>query len=273
MKSAPLLLFLLFGAAALVRAAENLETEAATFFRDLKQASPALYERLQKEEDLFPKMMQQVVPGLIPATGEPTTPTKGKAPLYPARLVSKNMIFYARVDRIDEEAVQKLLEEMRTTARLANRPCGAILDLRGAAEGDFPSVRRFLALFIPQEEKKPHFFQKIPLVVLCGSKTGGPAELLTILLERSPKGISMGEAGSGNFFPRKEAVLNGRKWLVPEIPDFAPDIPFGAHTPMIECKAYPQISFQQIGKVPIESDSAIRRAIDLLRSLHAIRRK
>mgnify|MGYP003556993955 CR=1 FL=1 len=32
-----------------------------------------------------------------------------------------------------------------------------------------------------------------------------------------------------------------------------------------------QFAFDQIGKVPIESDPAIRRAIDLLRSLHAIR--
>ena len=253
-------------------ASESPEQQAEQFFRALKTASPSLYQHLQEKKDLFPEIMQHAVPGMIPAE-EAKVPEKGSTRLYPAKLISQNMIFYARIDRIDEEALQKLMEEMRITARLANRPVGAILDLRSADCGDFESVARFVALFTPKPEKKMHFFQKIPLAVLCGRKTSGPAELLTILLERSRLGISIGEPGAGNVFPRKEMELNDRKWLVPEIPDFAKDVLFGTHTPVISCTAYPQIPFDQIGKVPMENDPAIRRATDLLRSLHAIRGK
>ena len=253
-------------------AAESPEQQAEQFFRDLKTASPSLYQRLQEQQDLFPGIMQHVVPGMIPAT-EKMLPDKKKTRIYPAKLISQNTIFYARIDRIDEEALQKLMEEMRTTARLANRPVGAILDLRSAENGDFESVARFVALFTPKADKPKHFFQKIPLAILCGKKTNGPAELLTILLERSQLGISIGEKSAGNVFPRKETELNGKKWLVPEIPDFAKDVPFGAHSPVITCAAYPQIPFDQIGKISIESDQAIQRATDLLRSLHAIRGK
>lgn len=256
-----------------LRANEELAEKAETFFRDLKKASPALYEQLQQEKDLFQRIAQHLVPDMIPADRAPQKQPQKKAPLYPAKLVAKNTIFYARVDRIDEESLQNLIKEMRITARIANRPIGAVLDLRSAASGDFPSVARFVALFTQKPDKKPHFFQKIPVAVICGAKTNGPAELLTILLERSKLGISLGEKGAGSVFPRKEVELAGQTWLVPEIPDFAKDISPGAHTPMIECAAYPQISFEQIGKLPIESDHAIRRAADLLHSLHAIRGK
>lgn len=272
MKRFSFALLLLFFSAA-VCAADDLETQSAKFFRDLKTVSPSLYERLKQDPSLWEKMISAAVPGMVPASEQTISVQKEKAPLYPARLIAQNTIFYARIDRIDEEALQKLIEEMRTTARIANRPVGAILDLRSADDGDFTSVARFVALFTPQPEKKMHFFQKIPLAVLCGKKTGGPAELLTNLLERSRLGISLGEPGAGKIFPQKEAVINGRKWLVPELPDFAKDVPFGKHTPMINCSAYPQITFDQIGKTPTESDPAIRRATDLLRSLHAIRRK
>lgn len=270
MKRLPLAIFLLILSAA-VCSAEDLETQAGHFFRDLKTASPVLYERLKQDPALWEKMISAAIPGMIPAEKTPASTPAEKAPLYPARLIAQNTVFYARVDRIDEESLQKLMEEMRTTARIANRPFGAILDLRSADDGNTESVDRFVALFTPKPEKKMHFFQKIPLAVLCGKKTNGPAELLTILLERSRLGISIGEPGAGNVLPRKEAIINGRKWLIPELPHFAKDVPFGKHTPMIHCAAYPQIPFDQIGKVPIESDPAIRRAIDLLRSLHAIR--
>lgn len=273
MKYACCLTLLLLGLTAKLAAEDDLAVKAGAFFQDLKQASPSLYQRLQQNENLMPELLQQMVPGMIPAETRQVTTQHKKAPLYPARLVAKNTVFYARVDRIDEEALQKLLEEMRTTARIANRPVGAILDLRSASQGDFPSVARFVTLFTHNKTGKKHFFQKIPLVILCGSKTNGPAELLTILLERSDLGISMGEAGPGNIFPRKAATLNGKQWLVPEIPDFAKDVPMTAHKPVIECKAYPQIPFEQIGKTSIENDSAVRRAIDLLRSLSAIRNK
>ena len=267
----PALFLLSFSAA--VCAENELETQASNFFRDLKAASPNLSERLKQDPVLWDKMISAAIPGMIPAEKQKPTAPKEKAPLYPARLIAQNTIFYARLDRIDEQSLQKLMAEMRITARIANRPVGAILDLRSADNGDFDSVARFVALFTPQPEKKMHFFQKIPLAVLCGKKTNGPAELLTILLERSRLGISLGETGAGNSLPRKETVINGRKWLVPELPDFAKDVPLGKHTPMIECTAYPQIPFEQIGKMPTENDPAIRRATDLLRSLHAIRRK
>lgn len=254
-----------------VCAADDLETQSAKFFRDLKTVSPSLYERLKQDPGLWEKMISAAVPDMVPAEKTPTSTPAEKAHLYPARLIAQNTVFYARIDRIDEEALQKLIEEMRTTARIANRPIGAILDLRSADDGDFASVARFVALFTPKTEEKMHFFQKIPLAVLCGKKTNGPAELLTILLERSRLGISLGEPRAGKIFPLKEAIINGRKWLVPELPHFAKDVPFGKHTPMIHCAAYPQIPFDQIGKIPIESDPAIRRATDLLRSLHAIR--
>ena len=253
-------------------AAESPEQQAEQFFRALKQASPSLYQLLQEKENLFPGIMQHAIPGMIPADKKKEPEKKNLRP-YPAKLIAQNTIFYARIDRINEEALQKLMEDMRTAARIANRPVGAILDLRSADCGDFESVARFVSLFTPKPGKKMHFFQKIPLAVLCGKKTEGPAELLTILLERSRLGISIGEPGAGNVFPRKEMEFNGRKWLVPEIPDFAKDVPFGAHTPVINCPAYPQIPFDQIGKVPIENDPTIRRATDLLRSLHAIRGK
>ncbi len=209
------------------------EQQAEQFFRELKLASPSLYQRLQEKKDLFPGILQHTIPGMIPADEKQNPEPDKKASLYPAKLIAQNTIFYARIDRIDEESLQKLMAEMRTAARIANRPIGTILDLRSADSGDFSSVARFVALFTPKPEKKMHFFQQIPLAVICGKKTEGPAELLTILLERSRLGISIGEKGAGNVFPRKETELNGGKWLVPEIPDFAKDVPFGPHTPVI----------------------------------------
>lgn len=254
--------------------ARDLPAEAAQFFKDLQERAPELYQRLEQHPDLFPDMLRTVMPGIEPAPPETASaPAAAKAPLYPARLIRGNTIFYARIDRIDEASYRKLLEEMQTTARLAVRPVGAILDLRSADSGDFDAVKRFLAIFTISIGKKPHFFQKIPLAVLCGGKTCGPAELLTVLLERSRLGISLGGAGKGNIFPRKKIFLNGREYLVPQIPDFAKDIQPGAHKPMIMCPAYPQIPFADIGKLPADSDPLIRRASDLLLSLHAIQGK
>ncbi|MBO5959559.1 MAG: hypothetical protein J6Q65_05505, partial [Lentisphaeria bacterium] len=111
--------------------ADEPAVDAARFLNDLKNSSPVLYERLAAEKDLLPRMMQSIVPGLAAAPETPS-PQPEKQRLYPARLLYGNTIFYTRLDRIDEESLQNLMEEMRTTARLASRPVGAILDLRSA---------------------------------------------------------------------------------------------------------------------------------------------
>lgn len=126
----PALFLLSFSAA--VCAENELEIQASNFFRDLKAASPNLSARLKQDPVLWDKMISAAIPGMIPAEKQKPTAPKEKAPLYPARLIAQNTIFYARLDRIDEQSLQKLMAEMRITARIANRPVGAILDLRSA---------------------------------------------------------------------------------------------------------------------------------------------
>lgn len=284
----------------------DFEQDLLLLLDRLKMEAPAVYRRIDRRPrtDSLERVMAALDSGVRPfrnsGAGFPPEPRE-KPRVYPARIIVSNTVFYARVDHLDETALRSLAGHILSTERLRRRPSGAILDLRNAQDGDYSAVSGFLALFqqkryrrqirLPesfpaffrellrisggtlQKKTSARFFHSLPLVVLCGSKTSGPPELLAALLEQSGHAVTMGEKTAGHVFPLKTMECGGRKWLIPRIDDPAwISVSPEAHEPPVRFDPYPQFPFEKMGKIDLyENDEAIRRAVDLIHSLHAVR--
>lgn len=256
----------------------DLAADAERMLRMVEKESPVLYREIDRADRVktLQKMMDSFGVGVEAVSEKEHTDKPGRNQLRPpmtAKLIFSNTIFYARLDRLEADSLRQLSEDMTASARLANKPFGAILDLREAnGFSDYQFVNAFLALFHgPKDGREQPYFHTVPVVVLCCAHTSGPPELLALLLEHTKHGITMGQAGAGNIFPKKTVTCAGKKWRVPQIDDPAWNFPPEAHKPLIVFDPHPRIPYEKIGTTDLSrADDAIRRAGDLLRSLRAV---
>lgn len=279
--------------------------------QSLKKEAPGIYQKIDRRprKALLEQVMTVLDSGVkaLPENAPgPQSAAPEKTRVYPAKIIVSNTVFYARVDRLDETSLRVLTKHVLSAERLRRKPLGTILDLRSASGGDHAAVPGFLALFRPQktrrapaQEQEKDFlrtllrnflpvprhvsaqknagirpFPAAPLIVLCGAKTSGPAELLASLLARSGRHcVTMGGKTAGRVFPLKSFRCAGREWLVPQIdrPEWALISP-SPYEPAVRFDPYPQFPFEKMGKIDLyENDEAIRRAVDLIRGLYAVR--
>lgn len=265
-----------------VASSERQETDCFSaewdsFMLMLQKESPGLQQKIREipSRKKMECLLKVLNTGIRPASDvrrKPLTET-AKREVYPAKLIHSNSIFYARLDALDPAVLKQLQDDVTLSSRLANKPVGTILDLRNATSGDYSLVDDFLTLFI-QKQQKTEYFQTIPVVVLCDTRTAGAPQLFAALTGQSKRGITMGRPCEHGPFPEKTVFFNGKKWLIPIIGkkdwmSIAP-VPF---VPAIQTPPCQQIEFKKIGKVDLmREDPEIRRACDLIQSLNAIRK-
>ncbi len=246
---------------------KDLAEDTAELFRLLRQESPALYQHLEKKPrtEVLQKIAAALDCGIRPvsaaaAPGKTVPGKSGKCRLYPARLIDGNQILYLRLDALTPETLAQMKKDITQADHLANPYHGLILDLRSAAGNlaDAACVKDFLAML-----RKG----KTAAAILRSENTAGAPELFTAAAKEQHLAVTMGTAGTGELYPVKQ--VNG--WQIPVVPENLPFVSPESRQPMIPFPAMPQISYDMIGKRPAVSDPAIRRASDLLKSLHAIR--
>ncbi len=258
----------------------SFATDVSKTFEMLKTESPVLYQRLEKmpREKLIRTILTALESGVELKSQQNTADPrlkrayrkKDNAKFHPARLIDSNSMFYVRIDRIDQDTLNRLAEDVKTAGNIPNKPQGVIIDLRSAKGGDYALCMKYLPFFRTDQKEKTHF-QKIPMVILTGFKTNGAPELLAALLGKDKSAMLLGTPGAGKLFPTKEVVFNGKKWLVPQL-DAQWDLSTKSGAVDVEFNPYPQIDYDQIGKKDIRTtDDAIRRACDLLKTITVLK--
>ncbi len=257
----------------------GLERECPAFFKRLKQEDKArlvsgLLSGMRSGVELLGPAGSEP-----PAAKEPEAPKAQPPACQTGVLIASNKVFYLRVSSLDHASVAKLKEECEAVSRLANKPVGIALDLRDCSGFDFKDALDELALFQPsdpaaQSSKAPTVFE-LPLAVLVGFKTSGSAEVLAALVERGRQGITVGGPTAGKPFPRKAVNCGPYLLSVPQVPDALFFLEPGPLAPAIEVSPYPQIPYEKLvsSLKSEDSDKCLSRAVDLLVSLDAIKRK
>ncbi len=249
---------------------KDLAEDTAELFRLLRQEAPALYQNLEKKPrtEILQRLAAALDCGIRPVSsisasavqsGIKATEKPRELRLYPARLIDGNQILYLRLDALTPESLEQMKADIAQADRLANPYHGLILDLRSAAGdlADAACMKDFLAMLRKGKTA----------AILRSENTSGAPELFAAVAKEQHLAVTMGTAGTGELYPVKQ--VNG--WLIPVVPENLPFVSPDSRQPMIPFHAMPQIPYDMIGKRPAVSDPAIRRASDLLKSLHAIR--
>ena len=206
---------------------------------------------------------------------------KDSAPC-PAIIISSQKILYARIDEFNPANFAKFMDDCESTARLANRPVGLIIDIRDCKGYDYESCIRSLALFCPPEKvprtediEIPKRTLNIPVIMLVGNKTRGTAEIFARLMLENGQCLVLGSGTAGYpFFKKKTVLKSGSCLLIPSVPKFLSHIPAAQVVPTVNIAAYPQIAYEKLSATAgsEDSDKCLQRAIDLLISLDALHR-
>ncbi len=255
-----------------VSAAASLADDTASLIRMIEKESPLLYRQLEQmpRKEILQMILSSLNCGVEPAETQNHHPQhyQGIKKIYPGKLIDGNLILYLRIDTLNKQSLIQLKSDLEQVNRLKQQCHGVILDLRNAAT--HPQGVSIIPEFL--NVMKTMTPGKSPAAVLCGKNTAGLPELFAALLEKLRLGITMGSAGSGDLYRQKSAECAGTLWMIPEIPEDLPFVAPGKHQPMVALPDSPQIPFDEIGKKrKAVDDPAVRRAADLLKSLHAIR--
>ncbi|MFA6567184.1 MAG: S41 family peptidase [Victivallales bacterium] len=204
---------------------------------------------------------------------------KDSAPC-PAIIISSQKVLYTRIDEFNPATFAKFKDDCGSSARLANRPVGLIIDIRDCQGYDYESCIRTLALFCPPEKvpraeniEIPKRTLNIPVIMLVGNKTKGAAEIFARLMLENGQCLISGSGTAGYpFFKKKTVLKSGSCLLIPSVPKFLSKIPASQVVPTINIAAYPQLAYEKLSGAAgsEESDKCLQRAIDLLISLDAI---
>lgn len=204
---------------------------------------------------------------------------KDSAPC-PSIIISSQKVLYTRIDEFNPATFAKLKDDCESTARLANRPVGLIIDIRDCNGYDYENCIKALALFCPPEKltrpenvEIPGRTLNIPVIMLVGNKTRGAAEIFARLMQENGQCLISGSNTAGYpFFKKKTVLKSGSCLLIPSVPKFLSHIPATQVVPTVNIAAYPQIAYEKLSGIAgsEESDKCLQRAIDLLISLDAI---
>lgn len=206
--------------------------------------------------------------------------THKESPPCPAIIIASQKVLYTRIDEFNPANFAKFLDDCESTARLANKPIGLIIDIRDCQGYDYENCIKTLSLFcapekIPKIEniEIPKRTLNIPVMVLVGTKTKGTAEIFAKLMLENGQCLISGSSTAGcPFFKKKIFLKSGNCLLIPSVPKFLSHIPAAQVIPTINVAAYPQISYEKLSGTAgsEESDRCLQRAIDLLISLDAL---
>lgn len=204
---------------------------------------------------------------------------KDSAPC-PAIIIASKKVLYARIDEFNPANFAKFKDDCESTASLANRPVGLIIDVRDCQGYDYESCIRTLALFCPPEKvpkienvEMPGRTLTVPVIILVGNKTRGASEIFARLMLDNGQCLVSGTGTAGCPFLKKKTVLkSGNCLLIPSVPEFLSNIPVTQVAPTISIAAYPQIAYEKLSGAAgsEESDKCLQRATDLLISLDAL---
>ena len=198
----------------------------------------------------------------------------------PAIIIASQKVLYARIDTFNPANFAKFKDDCESTARLANKPIGLIIDIRDCQGYDYESGIKSLALFCPSEKvpktediEIPKRTLTIPVIMLVGSKTKGVSEIFAKLMLENGQCLISGSATAGYPFYKKKIMLkSGNCLLIPSVPKALSHIPASQVVPTINVAAYPQVGYEKLSATAgsEESDKCLQRAIDLLISLDAL---
>jgi len=193
--------------------------------------------------------------------------------------IASNRVLYVRIDSFDEASVKTLAEDLTSAFRQLRKPVGVILDLRSASGGDVPSAVAAVGLFV-SSGKLPkcgiRYWAKassVPVVILIGRGTSGPAEVFASLAMAHGNVVTLGQPSLGRPFPRKEVGLsNGGTLSVPLIPKGLEEVPRSPVPSSIQCAAAPVVGYEELRgkKGTYKKDACLKRAVDLVICLEAI---
>lgn len=198
----------------------------------------------------------------------------------PAIIIASQKVLYARIDEFNPANFAKFKDDCESTAKLANKPVGLIIDIRDCQGYDYESCIRSLSLFCPPEKvprtediEIPKRTLSIPVIMLVGNKTKGAAEIFAKLMLENGQCLVLGAATAGNpFFKEKIVLKSGNCLLIPSVPKFLSHIPAAQVVPTINIAPYPQVDYEKLSAATgsEDSDKCLQRAIDLLISLDAL---
>lgn len=200
-------------------------------------------------------------------------PSKPEQGCLPGVMVSSNRIFYLRLNRLDKASIAAFKEECQTAFRMERRPLGLVIDLRecgGANPADASAALSALDL-----KDSGGISIGFHLAVLTDGRSSGAAELFAALVEQGRLGLALGEPTAGRPFPCKTVKAGDFTLSMPMIPETFRHIRQAPFKPSIDMPAKPQVDFTKLRSElrSEDSDPCLSRAIDLLVSLDAIKRK
>jgi hypothetical protein len=198
----------------------------------------------------------------------------------PAIIIASQKLLYARIDEFNPANFAKFKDDCESTANLANKPIGLIIDIRDCQGYDYESCIRSLSLFCPPEKvprtediEIPKRTLNIPVIMLVGNKTKGAAEIFARMMLENGQCLVLGAGTAGYPFAKKKIVLkSGSYLLIPSVPKFLSHIPVAQLVPTINIAPYPQVAYEKLSTTvgSEDSDKCFQRAIDLLISLDAL---
>jgi len=259
----------------------------------IEAESPSFFKRFKPEDKarLTGTLLSTMRPGLeivepgskpkSPASDAPETAASKGPSCPPGVMIASNKVFYLRLSALDSSSYPRLKEECESASRLANKPVGIVLDLRECGGSDHKDALDVLTLFsqggaalVDVKPAASPFFD-LPMAVLIGSRTSGSAEILAALIDRGRQGLTIGGSTAGRPFQFKTLKCGPYTLSMPMAPDSLGFLDALPVVPEIAVSPYSAIPYEKLasGSKSEESDKCLSRAVDLLVSLDAIKRK
>ena len=183
---------------------------------------------IQQKYDILRKLVTSLNPFMDLKLVKPFYPTKKKSKTFPLKKLKQGKVFYFRIDSFDSENIKPFMDNTQGIINNKKSPGGIIIDLRNCSGFEHENMYKVL-----QRAKA----LKLTIICLIGKKTKGAAELLTQMITRSPKCISMGAPTAGQPFEHKYIDLKSGFYLfIPQIPDFLKKLPEKTVNPTIPYK-------------------------------------
>jgi len=200
---------------------------------------------------------------------------------FPAIIIQSQKILYIRLDSFSRKNVEQLWKEMQSYLSNGTKPYGIVLDLRNAQGYNTLNAIKTLGLFISSDKIKiPNSIKvldkplSMPVLILIGKKTTGAAEIFASIMKSNSKAMLIGEDTAKLPFRKEVFTLSNGNFLnIPQVPKYLENMDIIPPVPSIKITTYPQIAFKKLQKnSDTISDKALRRAIDLIICLHALKK-
>jgi hypothetical protein len=266
----------------------DLILQTNEILKKIQHAYPALSESLtvEKQKDILKAIVASLGHGMRYISAEDLAvkrKIKENRDIFPAIMMSFGKILYIRMDSFSDKTLSQLKKDCENSAEFAEKLVGIIIDLRNSQGDDYNAAVHAASLFagktkLAELNLRSSLSQtlKQPAILLTGERTRGAAEIFTSVLLKSKRAISLGEKSAGVPFKKREVLLsNGDYLLIPQIPERLKNIQPVAIKPSILFTPYPQLDYRKLKETPDseKSDKCIRRAIELILCLNALKKE